>query len=287
MVMKEILGAGLQPDRFTWGALLDSYANARDISGCDQVLAQMKSNGVDLDEITVATYLTCLGTLREPVLAESFLESTHVQPLGGNRPVLIALARAYALAWKKPERIERFLHIVPKDASAAMWTAIALHRSGDSEEALKVLDSCPTPNISTLSVRCSIAAKVGDRAFDRSLLQFFDTLAPSERELKDAYLRFCISRLMMTDGNHSIEVQTRIESLYERQLTARGRGQPILRDLIRANGKPWFAIICAFADRFSVISCTELLLLISDDDEREYAKQQLEYSRGWNRINSD
>ena len=151
-----------------------------------------------------------------------------------------------------------------------MWAAVAIHRSGNPTEALDVLVSHGDRSFFTHSIRCSIASKVGEKEFDSSLQNIFDAANPTKAETRLAYLRLVLSKLVLQE----VEVSDRTEEIghaYDLQIAHRQRGQPLLRDLLREEDRPWLAIVCAFAPSFSRVSVSEFLALIADDAERRRA----------------
>ena len=144
-----------------------------------------------------------------------------------------------------------------------------------------MLDKCNALSLSGLSIRCSVAAKLGELPFDRSLKRFFEFLEPTPEQLRDAYLRLGLSYVAVTSDRRPSDVQPQMEDLFNKQLATGGRAEPILRGLIHSSKKPWLALVCAFADQFSLLGQSDLLELIGDDQERATANKQLSFCREW------
>jgi pentatricopeptide repeat protein len=280
--LADMVGSHTDPDRISLSTVLNAYANAMDLPGCERVLERMEDDGIGLDPVAVATYFKCLGSLRDPDAAEAAMVSSRFAPHSGDPLVLAGLARAYALAWRRPRHLDRFrVEDSGSGSGCAFWASVALSRSGTQEEALEFLDRYGSRNAQTLAVRCSIAAKASEQQLDSSLRIFFDVLNPSEAQLRVAYQRAVVSEAVSRGPQDVENLSRRVGELYDEQFQTGGRGQPIFRRLVKQSAKPWFTLVCSFAQHFSFVAASELFLLFDDLDERRTATDRFTIARRW------
>jgi pentatricopeptide repeat protein len=281
-VLANMDGSLTVPDRISLSTVLNAYANAMDLPGCERVLERMEDDGIGLDPVVVATLIKCLGSLRDPDAAEAAMVSARFAPFSEDPLVLAGVARAYALAWRRPERLDRFRIADSGNSSGcAFWASVALSRGGSPEKALSFLDEYGSRSTQTLAIRCSIAAKASEKQLDSSLRIFFDVLNPSEEQLRVAYQRAVVSDAVSRGPQDVEKLSRRVGDLYDEQLKTGGRGQPIFRRLVKQSAKPWFTLVCSFAQHFSFVAASELFLLFDDPDERRAATNRFTIARRW------